>query len=101
MRWVESARCLARRLESLPALRQALAGGDVSWSQDVTPHHLRFRSAGGSDEPDNLAAVCTWCHLLGIHEGRIRVVGPAGRARWELGRGTPCLVVEGRERLTA
>jgi hypothetical protein len=69
--------------------------------RDVTPHHLRFRSAGGGDEPDNLATVCSWCHLFGIHEGRIRVVGPAERARWELGRGTPCLVVEGRERLTA
>src|SRR5687768_6653184 len=32
-RWVQSARCLARRLEVLPQLRRALAAGDVSWSQ--------------------------------------------------------------------
>jgi hypothetical protein len=79
--------------------------------RDVTPHHLRFRSAGGGDEPDNLAAVCSWCHLLGIHEQRIRAQrvqtqrvqpqGTAVRVRWELGRGEPCLVVEGRERLAA
>jgi hypothetical protein len=69
--------------------------------RDVTPHHLRYRSAGGGEEPDNLAAVCSWCHLLGIHEQRIRAVGTAGRVRWELGRDQPCLVVEGRDRLTA
>src|SRR3954462_11438862 len=28
-RWVEEARCLARRLESLPSLRRALAQGDL------------------------------------------------------------------------
>jgi hypothetical protein len=67
--------------------------------RDVTPHHLRFRSAGGGDEPENLATVCSWCHLAGIHEGRIRARGTAGRVRWELGRGEPCLVVEGREKL--
>jgi len=32
VRWVEGARCLARRLEALPALRRALAHGEVSWS---------------------------------------------------------------------
>lgn len=31
-RWVEAARCLARRLEGLPALRRAVALGEVSWS---------------------------------------------------------------------
>src|SRR6185295_12587198 len=30
-RWVEGARCLARRLEGLPALRRALAYGELSW----------------------------------------------------------------------
>jgi hypothetical protein len=32
VRWVEGARCLARRLEPLPALRRAMAFGSVSWS---------------------------------------------------------------------
>jgi hypothetical protein len=70
--------------------------------RDVTPHHLRFRSAGGSDEPENTTSVCTWCHLCGVHGGRIRAVGTAERIRWELGApGCPCLVVHGRERVAA
>ena len=32
VRWVEGARCLARRLEALPALRRLTASGEVSWS---------------------------------------------------------------------
>jgi hypothetical protein len=68
--------------------------------RDVTPHHLQFRSAGGSDDNDNVAAVCTWCHLFGVHGGRIRAEGTAERIRWELGAAdSPCLVVHGRERL--
>jgi hypothetical protein len=74
----------------------------VCTRQDVTPHHLQFRSQGGSDDDANVAAVCAWCHLLGIHGGRIRAVGSAHRIRWELGRPSePCLVVEGRERRAA
>src|SRR5687768_14386938 len=33
VRWAESARCLARRLEALPAVRAALASGSLSWSK--------------------------------------------------------------------
>jgi hypothetical protein len=70
--------------------------------RDVTPHHLQFRSAGGSDEAENVAAVCTWCHLFGVHGGRIRAVGTAECIHWELGAaGCPCLVVHGRERLAS
>jgi hypothetical protein len=70
--------------------------------RDVTPHHLQFRSAGGSDDDENLAAVCTWCHLFGVHGGRIRAAGTAERIHWELGAaGCPCLVVDGRERVAA
>ncbi|MEO8184079.1 MAG: hypothetical protein ABI895_35110 [Deltaproteobacteria bacterium] len=68
--------------------------------RDVTPHHLRFRSAGGSDEDDNMASLCTWCHLFGVHGGRLRATGSAGNIRWELGaREAPCMRVEGRQRI--
>lgn len=68
--------------------------------RDVTPHHLRFRSAGGGDEDDNVATICSWCHLHGVHGGRIRAVGTAKNIRWELGQpGSPCLIVQGRERV--
>ena len=74
----------------------------VCCRRDVTPHHLQFRSAGGSDEPQNLGSVCTWCHLVGVHGGSIRAVGPAERIHWELGEvGNPCVVVHGRERVAA
>jgi len=70
--------------------------------QDVTPHHLRFRSQGGGDEAANVAAVCSWCHLFGIHGGCLRAQGTADHIRWELGpTGRPCLVVDGRERCAA
>jgi hypothetical protein len=70
--------------------------------RDVTPHHLQFRSAGGSDRDENVAAVCTWCHLFGVHGGRIRAAGTAQRIHWELGAADcPCLVVDGRQRVTA
>jgi len=70
--------------------------------RDVTPHHLRFRSQGGGEEPENLASVCTWCHLFGIHGGRIRAQGTAENIHWELGPlGQPCVVVHGRERQAA
>jgi hypothetical protein len=70
--------------------------------RDVTPHHLRFRSAGGGEEDENLTSPCSWCHLLGVHGGRIRATGTASLIHWELGpRGAPCVVVHGRERVAA
>jgi hypothetical protein len=74
----------------------------VCTRRDITPHHLRFRSAGGSDEDDNVATVCSWCHLGGIHGGHIRAVGTAELIHWELGAmDCPCLVVHGRARVAA
>ena len=70
--------------------------------RDVTPHHLKFRSAGGGDEAENVASVCTWCHLYGVHGGRIRASGTADHIHWELGAmKPPCLVVHGRDRVAA
>ncbi|HWO13479.1 MAG TPA: hypothetical protein VNN80_28455 [Polyangiaceae bacterium] len=70
--------------------------------RDVTPHHLRFRSAGGTDDDDNIGSFCTWCHLCGVHGGRIRAQGTARLIHWEFGPASaPCLVVHGRERQAA
>src|SRR4051794_18036262 len=55
-------------------------------------HHIRFRSAGGSDDPSNLTSICSVHHLQSIHRGRIRVSGTApDQLRWQLG-------IRGRER---
>lgn len=70
--------------------------------RDVTPHHLQLRSAGGTDHAHNVTSVCTWCHLFGVHGGRIRAIGTAERIRWEFGApGSPCVIVEGRDRVAA
>jgi 5-methylcytosine-specific restriction endonuclease McrA len=63
----------------------------------LTPHHLRFRSHGGSDEDDNLTSLCPWCHLDGVHGGRLTVVGPASEPTWRIGR-VPHTIVQGRKR---
>jgi hypothetical protein len=49
-------------------------------------HHIRFRSAGGSDELENRVTVCAFHHLRGIHKGILRCVGRAPDGlRWEMG----------------
>jgi hypothetical protein len=67
----------------------------VCTRRDVTPHHLVFRSHGGGDESDNVASLCVWCHLHGVHEGRIVAEPPASNIRWRIGR-SGTLRVEGR-----
>jgi hypothetical protein len=67
---------------------------------DVTPHHLRFRSHGGGDEDKNLATLCVWCHLHGIHGGRI-VARPVGEEiHWRIGCVSPT-IVHGRDKVAA
>jgi hypothetical protein len=58
----------------------------VCTRRDVTPHHLVFRSHGGGDEDENVASLCVWCHLHGVHEGRILAEPPASSIRWRIGR---------------
>lgn len=68
--------------------------------RDVTPHHILFRSRGGSDAAHNVIALCTWCHLFGVHGGVIRAEGTANAMSWEIGpRGGPSVTVRARERV--
>lgn len=54
--------------------------------RNLHAHHIRFRSAGGSDEPANLATLCAAHHHRGIHAGRVRMGGCAPDGLWfELG----------------
>ena len=65
---------------------------------DITPHHLVFRAHGGGDEAENMALLCAWCHLQGIHGGRITALPPASSIHWLFGRASsPVLEVLGRE----
>ena len=67
--------------------------------RDLTPHHVVFRSAGGDDRDENVTSLCTWCHLDGVHGGRLAVTAPADAMTWHIGRAR-LTVVEGRRRLT-
>jgi hypothetical protein len=67
----------------------------VCTRRDVTPHHLVFRSRGGGNEDENVASLCVWCHLHGVHEGRILAEPPASRIQWRIGR-SGTLQVDGR-----
>jgi hypothetical protein len=40
-------------------------------------HHIRFRSAGGPDVPENRTTLCWFHHRHGVHEGRVRISGHA------------------------
>ncbi len=46
----------------------------------MTPHHIRFRSRGGGDEPSNLVSLCDKCHLSLVHGGHLTVTGLAPHA---------------------
>jgi len=68
----------------------------VCTNRDCQPHHVKFRSQGGGDEPTNLTTLCTQCHLRGVHQGHIVVRGSAPHGLvWRIGTHT---VVEGRKR---
>ena len=64
--------------------------------RDVTPHHVEFRSRGGSDADENLVALCTECHLGLLHQRRIHLEHADGKLRWAIGRAGG-LVVVGRQ----
>jgi hypothetical protein len=48
--------------------------------RNLHDHHIRFRSAGGSDALANRTTLCAWHHLRGVHAGTVRCAGTAPRA---------------------
>ena len=64
--------------------------------RDVTPHHVVFRSRGGSDSTENVVALCTECHLALLHQHRIQLERVDGQLRWAIGTNAS-LVVAGRQ----
>lgn len=60
-----------------------------------TPHHTRFRSRGGTDDPENVISLCIDCHLNGVHAGHMSVTGDRPNHVWQLANHT---LVEGRKR---
>ena len=63
--------------------------------QNLHDHHIRFRSAGGSDAPENRVTLCAFHHLRGVHAERLRCVGRAPDGlTWQMGirPGAPPLV---------
>ena len=45
--------------------------------RNLESHHLRFRSAGGADEPWNRTTLCVFHHQRGVHTGRLGISGRA------------------------
>ncbi len=46
---------------------------------EIEEHHLEYRSAGGSEAPENRVALCRFHHHRGIHGGLMRARGRAGQ----------------------
>ena len=57
--------------------------------RNLQSHHVRFRSAGGPDEPWNRTTLCAHHHLRGVHGGALRIRGraPHELVMFELGLG--------------
>jgi hypothetical protein len=45
--------------------------------RNLQSHHIRFRSAGGPDEPWNRTTLCAFHHHRGVHAGAVRITGRA------------------------
>jgi len=54
--------------------------------QNLHDHHIRFRSAQGSDALENRVTLCAFHHLRGVHAARLRCVGRAPDGlTWQMG----------------
>jgi hypothetical protein len=65
---------------------------------NLQAHHVIPRSQGGGNEDVNLVSLCYWCHLHGVHQGRLRCEGSApDELTWVIGwrpDGPPLLVYQ-------
>ena len=66
-------------------------------------HHIRYRSRGGGNEPENLIVLCHGHHAHGVHKQRIRIAGKAPHALlFELGcleGRSPVMVLKGERKI--
>ena len=54
--------------------------------QNLHDHHIRFRSAQGSDALENRITLCAFHHLRGVHAARLRCWGQAPDGiTWQMG----------------
>ena len=47
-----------------------------SWQNIDPPHHIVFRSQGGSDIPENLISLCRGCHNNAHGKGKSKTTTP-------------------------
>jgi hypothetical protein len=69
----------------------------VCSSTETTCHHMKRRAHGGTDALENCGGPCFFCHILGEHEGTLKIFGPKSRLGWLYGE-DPIQVVVGREK---
>ena len=44
---------------------------------DIQRHHIVYRSVGGQTTTQNVISLCAECHLVGVHQARIKITGNA------------------------
>jgi hypothetical protein len=82
--FVEAWKETAKRMRMPRSRREVLMrhGGLCAWPAcsraAVHVHHIRYRSRGGTDDPENEAGLCFTHHQHGVHTGRLLIQGRAG-----------------------
>ena len=79
----------ARRPEQTPIFERdewRCQAPGCSARRRLEAHHIIFKSAGGTDDPENLITLCHAHHRHGIHENRLKVTGKAPwNLKWRMG----------------
>jgi hypothetical protein len=63
--------------------------------QNLTVHHVVFRSQGGDDAPWNLLTLCNECHHEGVHDRYLIIRGKDGGEVVNADEGVKFLYVNG------